>query len=521
MLMSEEGSKNMTNALDAQFVPLIERYRARLSAHPDHLALAHSDGTTMTRAQLWDAGQAIAEQLTTAGVGARDIVTICLPNRRDWVPIYLAVLQLDAIPATLPSTTGPAALAAASDRIGSRVVITRSGSALLGDLCAPERNPRAGQLSSGSDVLDMTVLDRPRRSADFPAFDQLMFTSGTTGLPRAVMHTEWSLAALNAGLADTYGLDENTPLFMGSPLGHATGVMHGIRLSIFLGAPLLVQEKWDAAQAVEMITEHRAHFSIAATPFLRDFVDYAEERQATISSFLSVFLCGGAPVPSTLVEAAQTHYPEMFVSPEWAMTEGGLTACSPEDPAEKLPTTVGRTRCGLEVVVVDAFQQPCAVGVEGELAMRGPGVFQGYLGHDELYRNSLVDGGYFRTGDLAVLDEDGFVSITGRIKDLIIRGGVNIAPLPIETELAQHPDIARVAVIGRPDRRLGQRICAVVTAVEEGLTLEDLHEWLAAREVPKRQWPESLVVVPAIPMTAAGKVAKHQLSRDLFGKEEG
>ena len=152
--------------------------------------------------------------------------------------------------------------------------------------------------------------------------------------------------------------------------------------------------------------------------------------------------------------------------------------------------------------------------------MRGPGVFQGYLGHDELYRASITTDGYFRTGDLATIDVDGFVSITGRLKDVIIRGGVNIAPLAIETELIQHPAITQVAVIGKPDRRLGQRICAVVTAHGDRLTLEDLLRWLSERDVSKRLWPEDLIVVPSIPMTAAGKLAKHQLSSELFGKDE-
>lgn len=477
--------------------PLLELFRRRLDEAPEHLALVHSDGTLLSRRALWTEAEAFASRLAESGVAIGDIVTLCLPNNRAWVPAYLAILQLRCVPATLPSTTDTAALASASEEIGSRAVVS-----------APDDTAS----------VTVTVLDRPGVSRR-PGFDQLMFTSGTTGQPRAVMHTEESLAALNAGLADTYGLGEHTPLFMGSPLGHATGVMHGIRLSFFLGAPLLVQQKWDAAQAVDMITRHGAYFSIAATPFLRDLVDCAIESGATQGEFLKVFLCGGAPVPSALVNEAQAHYPGMFVSPEWAMTEGGLTACDESDPSAKLPSTVGRTRCGLEVLVLDGDQRPCQRGVVGELAMRGPGVFHGYLGQDELYRASLTTDGYFRTGDLATIDVDGFVSITGRRKDVIIRGGVNIAPLAIETELIQHPAVTRVAVIGKPDRRLGQRICAVVTAQDDRLTLEGLISWLSERGVPKRLWPEDLIVVPTIPMTAAGKLAKHQLSRELFGKD--
>lgn len=521
MLMSEHGAEGREpRASLAEFTALIERFRRRVEEAPGHLALLHSDGTYLSRRALWAEAEAIASHLAEIGVVRRDVVTLCLPNNRTWVPAYLAILQLGCVPATLPSTTDAAALASASAAIGSRAVLSPSDHTTLADAYSSDQHARTADLHSSSTSMEVTVIDRPERRADEPTFDHLMFTSGTTGQPRAVMHTEQSLAALNAGLADTYGLGEHTTLFMGSPLGHATGVMHGVRLSLFLGAPLLVQEKWDAAQAVDLITRHHAHFSIAATPFLRDLVDHAVRSGTTQDEFLRLFLCGGAPVPSALVKEAQERYPGMFVSPEWAMTEGGLTACDESDPPAKLPSTVGRTRCGLEVVVLDADQRPCLPGVTGELAMRGPGVFQGYLGQEELYRASLTSDGYFKTGDQAAIDEDGFVSITGRLKDLIIRGGVNIAPLTIEAELIQHPAIAQVAVIGKPDRRMGQRICAVVTVYDDEVDLESVLGWLAERGASKRLWPEDLIVVPTIPTTAAGKLAKHRLSRELFGKVE-
>ena len=323
MLMSEQGAEGRrSRASSVEFTPLVDRFQHRVDEAPERLALVHSDGTCLSRRELWTEAEECASHLAEAGVVRGEIVTLCLPNNRAWASAYLGILQLGCVPATLPSTTDTAALASASAAIGSRAVLNAPRESSLVEAYPSDRQARtvAPRWNSGS--VTVAVIDSPERRTDGPGFDQLMFTSGTTGQPRAVMHTEQSLAALNAGLADTYGLGEHTALFMGSPLGHATGVMHGIRLSLFLGAPLLVQEKWNAPQAVEMITRHDAYFSIAATPFLRDLVDYAIETGVTQEKFLKVFLCGGAPVPSALVNEAQAHYPGMFVSPEWAMTEG-------------------------------------------------------------------------------------------------------------------------------------------------------------------------------------------------------
>ena len=176
---------------------------------------------------------------------------------------------------------------------------------------------------------------------------------------------------------------------------------------------------------------------------------------------------------------------------------------------------------GHELRIIDEHGNGLAAGEEGELAMRGPGVFIGYYGQDAFYAEQLTADGFFRTGDLACLDADGYVRITGRLKDMIIRGGVNIAPVPIEDALASHPNVAAVAVIGAPDERLGERICAVVVAAGPAPGLEELNAHLTARGLPKYHCPESLLLVDAMPMTPAGKIRKADLRATLFPKHEG
>jgi non-ribosomal peptide synthetase component E (peptide arylation enzyme) len=147
--------------------------------------------------------------------------------------------------------------------------------------------------------------------------------------------------------------------------------------------------------------------------------------------------------------------------------------------------------------------------------MRGPQVFVGYLGQEQMYTSLVTDDGFFRTGDLATLDQEGYLHLTGRLKDLIIRGGVNISPVPIEHAIAAHPLVRRVAVIGQTDERLGERICAVIVPAATAPSLDELNDWLREQGLSDRKLPEALVVVEDMPVTAAGKIRKIDLRREL------
>ena len=343
----------------------------------------------------------------------------------------------------------------------------------------------------------------------------LMFTSSTTGPPKAVSHSEDTLGALNLQFAERFGLDHRTPLFMPSPLGHSVGAIHGARLSLLLGAPLILQDQWDARAALELVARHRAYFTAAATPFLLDLVNAPWDGPEPKLAPLRSFLCGGAQVPPALLRRCRTEMPHTFVTPLWGMTEGGLTTCVADSTPEQVENTVGVGLPGLELRTLDADMQLQAHGA-GELVMRGPGVFNGYYGQPELYAEHIAGDGFFRTGDLARIDPGGYVSITGRLKDLIIRAGVNISPVETENAIAAHPDVVGVAVIGWPDERLGERICAVVQAGAP-LDLDDVVAFCERQGLPKRYWPERLVQVDRFPRTAAGKIRKQQLRDELVG----
>ena len=506
---------------------LIDRFESHVTEGPDELALV-SGGDTLSRSQLWHAAGVAATEIRSVTGRGRRVVVIVLPNSTAWVVMFLATLRAGHVPATPPITTSEAhlrhilelvepALVICADRsrrepsagaIGRVAAAASSRVAVAGGDGAGLALPAAG-VSGPAVGPDVSGLDVPEATA------HLMFTSSTTGPPKAVSHSEDTLATLNQQFAERFSLSSETPVFMPSPLGHSVGAIHGARLSLFLGAPLILQDEWDVVTALELVAGHRAAFTAAATPFLLDLADARWHGGEPKLASLRTFLCGGAQVPPALIRRCRTELPNTFVTPLWGMTEGGLTTCVAGSTQEQVETTVGVGLPGLELRTLDAGMRLQASGA-GELVMRGPGVFNGYWGQAELYDSHMVGDGFFRTGDLARIGADGYVTITGRLKDLIIRAGVNISPVDTENTIAAHPHVVGVAVIGWPDERLGERICAVVQA-SAAIDLDDVVTFCAEQGLPRRYWPERLVRVGQFPRTAAGKIRKQQLRDELVG----
>ncbi len=503
---------------------LLQRFELHVARAAQALALVSGE-VALSRAELWRAAGEAAEKIRDVTGPRRRVVVLLLPNDVAWPVMFLGVLRAGQVPATPPVTTSANHLRHIFELTEPALVVTVSrhrraapvdtvrqaaagaagiavglaeGSSL--DICEPPAASAPGAPASGVDVAEATA--------------HLMFTSGTTGPPKVVSHSEDSLATLNLQFAERFSLGPDTPVFMPSPLGHSVGAIHGARLSMFLGAPLIVQDQWDASSALDLVARHRAAFTAAATPFLFDLANTPWRGSEPKLAPLKSFLCGGAQVPPALVRRCRTEFPNTFVTPLWGMTEGGLTTCVAGSSDEQLETTVGVGLPGLELRTLSDDMRLQARGA-GELVMRGPGVFNGYYAQPETYAGHLVGDGFFRTGDLARIDADGYLSITGRVKDLIIRGGVNISPVETENVIAAHPDVAGVAVIGWPDERLGERLCAAVQS-KAPLTLTGILDFCAAQGLPRRYWPERLEPVERFPRTAAGKIRKHILRNRLL-----
>jgi len=318
-------------------------------------------------------------------------------------------------------------------------------------------------------------------------------------------------------LAERYDLNEADRIFGCSPVGHAVGFTHALRMAVTIGGSIVLQDHWEPAKALEIIQREGCTFMACATPFLLDLVYHPALRDYGSLASVRLFLCGGASIPEKLMRDARAALPHTFTSPLWGMTEcGGVTTCPFDAPEEKLLETDGLPCGAMELKVVGQDGETLPPGVDGELMARGPMVTMGYYRQPELTRDYFLPDGFFRTGDRARMDEDGYIKITGRIKDLIIRGGVNISPVDIEEVLFTHPRVANVAVVGLPDPRLGERICAFVILDEgESLDVGEVQDWMRQAGVAKQKWPERIEIVDALPMTPSGKVQRFRLREML------
>ncbi|WP_444985651.1 cyclohexanecarboxylate-CoA ligase [Halomonas mongoliensis] len=359
------------------------------------------------------------------------------------------------------------------------------------------------------DEVDTAALFRERRPSGDDVV-QILYTSGTTGKPKGVMHTSNTLFSHIRPFAERLALGAADTVFMPSPLAHQLGFLYGLMLPVYLKASVVLQDTWLPEEAVAIIRAERPSLMLGSTPFLADIAEQAIAHGPDLQS-LTLFLCAGAPIPSPLVEKAAQNLPTRILS-AWGMTENGaVTTTLPEDDPERAVHTDGVPLPYIELKVTDMEGNPLPAGQEGPLYMRGASLFVGYFKQPELY--GVDDEGWFPTGDLARLDEQGYVRITGRSKDVVIRGGENIPIVDIENTLYQHPKIQTLALVGKPDERLGERLCAYVTLKEgeESLTLEEICAFLTERKVTRQYQPEFLEVLDELPRTPSGKIQKFKL----------
>ncbi|MEP1215962.1 MAG: AMP-binding protein [Marinobacter sp.] len=339
---------------------------------------------------------------------------------------------------------------------------------------------------------------------------QILYTSGTTGEPKGVMHTSNTLFSNVRPYADRLHLTSEDTILMASPLAHQTGFLYGVMMPFYLGTTVVLQDIWDADYVCKVIAAEKPAFTMASTPFLADLVKTAPRHEGELES-LRIFVSAGAPIPTAVVEQASQTLNAKIVS-AWGMTENGaVTMTCPEDPTERASQSDGKALPYMELRITDFKGNELPAGEEGNLLVRGASLFVGYLKRPEIY--GVDDDGWFATGDLARMDKDGYIRITGRTKDVVIRGGENIPVVEVENLLYKFPAIADVALVGCPDERLGERLCAYVTLDENAtdVTLDELKTYLIDQQLSKSYLPEYLEVIEAMPRTASGKIQKFKL----------
>ncbi|TMK54975.1 MAG: cyclohexanecarboxylate-CoA ligase [Actinobacteria bacterium] len=367
---------------------------------------------------------------------------------------------------------------------------------------------------SFGDVAERATPDfpRPNISPDEPHI--LAYTSGTTSDPKGVVHSHNTLLSELRAIAAASGGGPDDVFLCPNPIGHIAGIYSALIAPFMLGYKALVlMDGWDPSWALQLIQEHRITFTGGATFFLATLLNAPNFKDYDVSS-LREFGLGGAGVPPTLVEqAAGVGW--------WSMRAYGctehpsITMGTKDDPLEKRAHTDGRPMLDVEVRLIDDDLNDVGPGEEGEIISRGPDQFLGYM-DPAMDADAFTEDGWFRTGDIGRFDAEGYLTITDRKKDIIIRGGENISAREVEEILAEHPKVQEAAVTPVSDERYGERVCAfVITRESQPLTLNEVLEHFKARGVAKQKTPERLEIVDAFPRTLSGKVQKYVLRRGI------
>ena len=512
---------------------------ACVASCPDKLALtavqAESGATTrFTYRELAAIADRVAVGLARLGVGRNDIVACQLPNWWQFTVVYLACSRIGAVMNPLMHIFRERELSFMLKHGEAKVMIVpklfrgfdfeQMVTALqpsLPDLKHIVVVNGAGAnsfeaLLSGpaweNDADAREILTRHRPGPD--DVTQIIYTSGTTGEPKGVMHTANTTMANIIPYAQRLQLDAEDVVLMASPMAHQTGFMYGLMMPIMLKASAVLLDVWEPLKAIDLIRAEGATFTMASTPFLTDLAKNVAESGKSVPT-LKTFLCAGAPIPGPLVEQARQVLGTTIVS-AWGMTENGaVTLIKLDDPDERAFTTDGLPLPGVELKVVgndDTTALP--PGEPGKLLVRAVSNFGGYLKRPHL--NGTDAEGWFDTGDLARMDAQGYIRITGRSKDVIIRGGENIPVVEIEALLYRHPAIAMAAVVSYPDERMGERACAVVVPKPgQSIDLPSIVEFMKSQKVAMQYIPERLIVRDAMPATPSGKIQKFKLREML------
>jgi cyclohexanecarboxylate-CoA ligase len=513
---------------------LLDHLDSVLAASPDKEALVvyRADAARekrMTYREIDALATRLAAGLRAHGIGRGDVVSFQLPNWWEFFVLHIACLRIGAVSNPLMVIFRERELRFMLGLAESRIFIVprvfrgfdfaAMARGLKEDLPGLEHvfvvggdGPEAFTAlidSGGNDVPP-----REERAAPDDVI-QLLYTSGTTGEPKGVTHSSNTMLANLGPFADRLGLGGGDVIHMPSPMGHQLGFMYGLVLPVMLGAKAVLQDVFDPQAMTRQIVDEKATFTMGATPFLSGFVDYVAESGIGTPS-LRVFVSAGAPIPRALVAKGRETLGAAIVS-GWGMSENGaVTTTKVDDPEELTTNTDGCALPGMEVRVVDGDGKAVPSGEEGRLMVRGCSNFAGYHKRPELGRYGKE--GWFDTGDIARMDRQGYIRICGRAKDIIMRGGENIPVVEVEGLLYKHPAISGVAIVGYPDKRLGERACAFVTLREgTSLTFEEMTDFLRAQKMAIQYIPERMEIATELPRTPSGKIQKFRL-REVLAK---
>jgi len=497
-----------------------------LAKNPDKVLFIEG-GRNVTAAEMARQARALASALQRRGLVAGDVVSFELPNWPETVAIDLACAMLGLVCNPIIPIYRDAEVTYILRDAGTRAffIPTTFRNFDYAEMVARHRAELPGlehvitvrgQADGAETFEDLLAEGNPdgfvRPEVDPNAVKLIMYTSGTTGRPKGVLHSHNTIDTEIQAISKFLSLDDSDVILMPSPVSHITGYLYGIQMPFTLNAPAVFMETWNAAGAADLIDKHGVTFTIAATVFLQELTDFARRNERRLPS-LRYFPSGGAPVPPEVIHNAHKAFARCVCSRVYGSTEAPTVTLGVNSREEEhLGATTEGYIVGHEVKIVDpATGEEVGTGVEGEILTRGPEMCLGYAADDH-NAEAFEPDGYFHTGDLAMMTGDGAMVITGRSKDLIIRGGENISPREVEDALHEHPAIHEAAVVAMPHERMGETGCAYVV-LEDGATLnfEEMVAFLGGTGMAKQKYPERLEIIDEFPRTAAGKIRKNVL----------
>jgi acyl-CoA synthetase (AMP-forming)/AMP-acid ligase II len=533
----EDANRYYDNG-DWQHQVLFEIVTDRASQHPERVFV--TDGTaSVSYGRLRSDAVRLAAGLASSGVARGDRVAVQTPNWAEFATIAVALSRLGAVLVPIMPIFRGEEVGYILRHSGAKVVIGPDffhnfdflGMYLgmldeLPDLAhvlivRPE-NPAglgaARNLASAFADGDIDELDASLgETADPDDGCLVVYTSGTTARPKGCFHTFNTLYASSIGMIRRLRVNENDVFFNPSPVTHSTGLVTGLLMPLIAGGATHFVPTWTPAEGLARIKENSCTITFTSATFLTGTMQAFEPGVHDISS-MRYWVCAGAPIPGAVVQGARTMFPKCSVLSLYGRSENMTTSmCGPDDPPERSVLSDGQALPDAEIQIVDIEGTELPRGESGDIAYRGPSHMLGYYNDPQQTAALFTEGGFSRSGDLGVMDGTGFIRVSGRIKDIIIRGGINISSREIEDLLLDHPAVRDVAVVAMPDRRLGERSCAFVVPTP-GLSLPSLAEltdFLREKQIAVQKLPERLEIIDALPMTAVGKVRKNVLREQI------
>lgn len=445
-------------------------------------------GTTPCEAAIAE----IAGGLAAQGVGRGTTVSWQLANGWPAIALFRACWRLGAVAAPIHHLAGAADVDAMVERLAPTVFIDRES-----------------DLPSGPPLL------APPEPVDSASIAVALGTSGSTGVPKVALHTQRALLHKARTMTVVHDLGPDDAILLPVPLAHISGLLNGVVLAVS-GLRVVPMARWDPGVAIDLIERERITFMVGPPAFFVSLLDAPGFRPGAVASLRQIS-CGGAGVTPAFITSASEALGCRLKRTYGSTEAPTVTTSTLRDPPERAATTDGRAVGEVELRTVDPVTgADTEAGRAGELWVRGPELFVGY-DDPAATTAAFAQDGWFRTGDLATIDTDGWLTVVGRIKDVIIRGGENIATAAIEDELEAHPLVRQAVVVGEPDHRLGERVCAFVVA-DEPFTLADCQAWFAERGVTRFTWPERIEPLAELPLLPSGKPDKAALRDRLTAR---